>query len=192
MTTDFPPKPKKDNAILPAFRLEHALDLTGIGQTYVMPEGETMESLDRKFFDVFVAKGTAATKQKLSVANAYATDLARLNPGIAAIRPDPENYEHTLAYIRGMTAGYNKDDIEFFLHVPESIRKDIYDWQREFLEKAGIVRLNWAPCPKTFEAINAQLSARLGPDWHTGGKIRYDGTPKGDENSRLYVQVEFE
>lgn len=192
MNTDLPLKSKKENAILPAFRLEHALDLTGIGRTYEMPNGETMASLDRKFFDVFVGKGTEPTLQKLAVANAYATDLAKLNPDMASIRPDPENYEHTLAFIRGMTAGYNKDDIEFFLHVPESIRKEIYEKQRKFLEEAGIVRLNWAPCPKTFEAIGSQLTARLGPDWYTGGKVRYDGTPRGDENSRLYVQVEFE
>lgn len=189
---DLPAKPKKNNAIMPAFRLEDALDLTGIAREYVMPDGETMESLERKLFEVFVAKGTEETVQKLVVANAFAMDLARLNPDMAAIRPKVENYEATLAYVRGMVAGYNKDDIEFFLHVPESIRKEIYDRQREFLENAGIVRLNWAPSPKTFEAITTQLAALHGPDWATSKKIRYDGTPRGDENARLYVQIGFE
>lgn len=183
---------KKDNAIMPAFRLEHALDLTGIGRHYVMPDDETMESLERKFFQVFVAHGEEETRQKLTVANAYAIELAILNPDMASIRPDPNNYQATLGYIRGMVAGYNKDDIEFFLHVPENIRQDIYEKQRQFLEEAGIIRLNWAPAPKTFEAITTQLAERYGSDWNTAKKVRYDGTPKGDENARLYVQISFE
>jgi hypothetical protein len=183
---------RKSVAIKPAFQLEQALGLAGVGQHYVMPEGKTMESLDLKFFDVFVAKGTEHSSQKAEVAQSYAKLLASLNPAMEAIRPNEHDYEGNVAFIRGMAAGYNKDDIEFFLHIPEETRKEIYEKQRAFLEKAGIIFLGWAPSPKTFEKITAQLAEKYGPDWQTTRKAAYDGRVQTFSGSRLFIEVDME
>lgn len=151
-----------------------------------------MEALDLKFFDVFVARGTEHSPQKAEVAQSYARLLAGLNPDMEAICPAEDDYEGNVAFIRGMAAGYNKDDIEFFLHIPEAIRKDIYEKQRVLLESAGIVFLGWAPSPKTFEAMTAQLAARYGPDWQTNGKAAYDGKTQPFNGARLFIEVDME
>jgi len=172
--------------------MEQELGLTGIGRHYVMPEGETIASLDRKFFDVFVADSSDTTLSKLRVANSYAALLSRLNPDMADLRPAEDDYERTIHFIRGMTAGYNRNDIEFFLYLPKSIRDDIAEKQRTFLESAGITALNWVPSPKTFELIKSQLAAKHGDDWASAKKVMYNGMVPKDADSRLFIQIDFQ
>lgn len=177
---------------MPALRMQDWLDLDGIGRVYNVPPGETMESLEKKFFKAFVEHGNERTAAREDVAHSYANLLCQLNPDMATVRPSIEDFNATVAFIRGMVSGYNKDDIEFFLHVPESIRKEIYDKQRQFFEDAGIAFLGWAPSPKTFESIKSQLAAQYGDDWHITKKVSYNGLPKGDVSSRLFIEVGFE
>jgi hypothetical protein len=192
--------PLVEDSTYPALRFERLFGLQNIGQHWAMPGGKTMLGVQDRlwrnviYFDhdqnpsLAEAKATGNTQKiyKFERGQRYARIFNHLNPALAAIPFDQEDWRHLRGFLHGVVSGFNADDIEDWIHNRtdragcEILRKRIaaqfYTPQQEswypqhlrekFQSRATpcqsllLAQISWLPGARTIQAINDQLDKK--------------------------------
>lgn len=124
--------------------------------------------------------------QKFAKAMAYLEDFTKLNPDLASIQFHKNDWKALRGVLHGVVSGFNIDDIEVWANgvrnnaekaklmhriIQQFSKPEMLDsancprgLRQCFLDAAGenFSIINWIPCSKTIENIQAQLDSKYG------------------------------
>jgi len=141
----------------PAWEFERANDVKGIAGRYVIPDGMTAYSYERRMLRS-VKKNLAQSWRKLRLAN----------PELSRIRIDKTDAFSVYDAHMGVTSGFNIDDINFFMALRQRIEavalyvrsSPVHGARLERIDAICRARLQWVPSPKTARKMEKLLLQR--------------------------------
>ena len=174
----------------PALRFEHENNMSGLGAYWKMPEGQSMQEMERFFWDtdlfnayglmhVEMSQDTILTSElaeqrpdiKAAFKDLYAyVDIFKsLNPELNDIQVAPDDWHQIYGFVRGVVSGFSVQDIDAW--VSHALNRKMVDHLEERMiplkgemlcEGRGWVP--WVPCPETVQKIHKDLDDKYGAD----------------------------
>lgn len=182
----------------PALRFEEVTGIAGVGRIYKMPGGVSMQYMESLLphydFSAFLMKKVIPADEKLRFAWGMSNEdiapfastaqdkmsllidrLCDLNPELKNVRFDRADFRACWHFTRGVTSGFNPEDIQFYLDDDKDDRAQA----NAYLTTGAYGRLNkrcedifgkdsnilrWDVSPETAARIDRELDRRYGPD----------------------------
>ena len=150
----------------PAKILERKHDLQDIAGDYHMPAGLKAPMVEA--FAIAInwmhRRAEISTDEALARMHPLLDRMIELNPAMSVLRFDRNNVTKCVDCVMGMTSGFNRDDMQFFLDGNYfQMSMDKPEYASKFTAAAQLLNrdgLGWVPAPATLDKIITQAKLK--------------------------------